>query len=146
MYSGENNPMYGKTLSDKQKQIISDANKGKIVSEETREKIRQANIGRINSNERNIKSGLGIKQAHVNGRYNYKAMAESRKGFHQPESQKQKVAETLADEYDFNDPNGNHIHVVNLRKFCKENNLDQGNMHRVHNELAKQHKGWTKYI
>ena len=48
---GENNPFYGKTLSNEHKKKISETLKGKILSEETRKKIIEAckgnNRGRI---------------------------------------------------------------------------------------------------
>jgi len=59
-----------------------------------------------------------------------------------PQSQKDKVAAPLAKEYTIVDPDGNVFNVVNLTKWCKENNLDQDNMVRVANGKAKQHKGY----
>jgi len=34
------------------------------------------------------------------------------------------------------------MNIVNLRKFCKDNGLDQGNMVKVSQGILKQHKGW----
>jgi len=60
------------------------------------------------------------------------------------ESQKDKVAEKLSREYMITDPQGNIHHIKNLRKFCTENNLDQGNMTKVSNGKKgyNQHKGY----
>ena len=44
--------------------------------------------------------------------------------------QKQRVSESLAKEYKLTDPNGKTFIIKNLRKYCIENNLDQGNMSR----------------
>lgn len=41
----ENNPMYGKKLSEEHKKKISEANKGKIMPEEAKRKISEANKG-----------------------------------------------------------------------------------------------------
>lgn len=86
----------------------------------------------------------GMKAAHANGNYDYKAMAKMRVGFKQPESQKLAVAKALQKEYDFINPEGNIIHIVNLRKFCTDNNLDQGNMTAVYTGRLKRYKKWTK--
>ena len=48
---GEKNPNYGKEISEKQKQKISEANKGKIHSKEHREKIKEATKGQTRSEE-----------------------------------------------------------------------------------------------
>ena len=45
---GENNPNYGKHLSEETKQKIGEANKGKPKSEETRKKMREAKKGENN--------------------------------------------------------------------------------------------------
>tara|TARA_B110000285_G_scaffold142092_1_gene158878 strand:- start:197 stop:715 length:519 start_codon:yes stop_codon:yes gene_type:complete len=64
-------------------------------------------------------------------------------GRKQPQSQKDKVAAALSREYIITDPNGNDSRIVNLTKWCRENGLDQGNMVRVSQGKAKQHKGYT---
>jgi|LULS01.1.fsa_nt_gb hypothetical protein len=63
-------------------------------------------------------------------------------GRKQPQSQKDKVAAALAKEYIITDPDSNEFRVTNLRKWCRENGIDQGNMSRVANGKAKQHKGY----
>jgi hypothetical protein len=40
--------------------------------------------------------------------------------------------------------NNQKIEVFNLRKFCRDNNLDQGAMTRVNNKKQIQHKGYYK--
>ena len=44
--------------------------------------------------------------------------------------------------YTATDPEGNTHEVYNLAKFCREHNLDQGNMVKVSKSKYKQHKGW----
>lgn len=39
-------------------------------------------------------------------------------------------------------PDGEETKVFNLRKFCRENNLDHGNMHSVVTGRCKQYKGY----
>lgn len=53
--SGENNPMFGKILSEETKAKISAVHTGKIVSEETREKISVAHVGKTSSEETRAK-------------------------------------------------------------------------------------------
>jgi len=66
----------------------------------------------------------------------------SRIGFKQPESQKIAVAKALCKKYLITDPTGQQYEIENLQKFCRENNLDQGNMTAVSTGRLKQHKGW----
>jgi hypothetical protein len=87
-------------------------------SEESKKKIGDANRGKKRTEEQKLKQSL------------------SQLGRKQPESQKVKVSEKLSKEYQLTDPNGKNIIVKNLTKFCRENNLDQGNMYR------NQIKGW----
>ena len=60
-------------------------------------------------------------------------------GTKQPESQKIKVAEKLSKRYIITTPNGESFEITNLKKYCRENGLDQGNMSR------NRVKGWTCY-
>jgi len=63
-------------------------------------------------------------------------------GRKQPQSQKDKVAAALSMDYIITYPNGNEISVTNLRQFSIKNNLDQGNLTKVAQGTAKQHKGF----
>lgn len=58
-------------------------------------------------------------------------------GFKQTEHQKKVSAEKLSKNWLITDPHGKTINIKNLRKFCRENNLDQGNMSR------NRVKGWN---
>ena len=60
----------------------------------------------------------------------------SRIGFKQPESQKQKVADKLSKEWSITSPTGEQMVIKNLQKFCRDNELDQGNLSRG------SYKGW----
>jgi hypothetical protein len=42
--------------------------------------------------------------------------------------------------------NDEKIEIFNLRKFCRENNLDQGAMIRVNSGKQIKHKGYFKYV
>ena len=54
---GENNPMYGKTLSKEHRAKLSAANRGKIVSDDTRAKLSAANRGKHLSDDTRAKIG-----------------------------------------------------------------------------------------
>lgn len=64
-------------------------------------------------------------------------------GSKQTEYQKQRAKETMEAAWVVTSPQGVTMNIVNLRKFSKENNLDQGNMVKVSQGILKQHKGWT---
>lgn len=89
-------------------------NLGKKFPLEVREKIRQANLGDKNPNYGKPKSQSFLDK--VSGTYN---------GIVSPEGMV-------------------YNSVKNLRSFCREHNLDSGQMCRVINGKAKSHKGWTR--
>lgn len=91
--------------------------KGHIVSEETRKKIGDANRGKKLTKEHIAKT--------------------RRIGIPQTDYQKQIVRELRQKTYKLTDPSGNTFTITNLSKFCRENNLDQGNMHKG------RVKGWS---
>ena len=72
-------------------------------------------------------------------------MAKKNIGWKQTNYQKQKARETLEREWIVITPKGQSTTIINLRKFCLENGLDQGNMVKVSQGILKQHKGWTCY-
>lgn len=47
-----------------------------------------------------------------------------------------------AKNFTFKSPSGGVVNVFNLRKFCRDNNLDSGEMSKVANGKAIQHKGY----
>jgi len=92
--------------------------------------------------ESNEKNSIKAKQRWAKGVYDVEKLRLSRIGFKQPESQKIAVAKALCRRWEITTPNGEIIIINNLHKFCKENNLDQGNMVKVSQGILKQHKGW----
>ena len=72
-------------------------------------------------------------------------MAKKNVGWKQTDYQKQKARETFECAWIVTPPKGQPINIINLRKFCSENGLDQGNMVKVSQGILKQHKGWTCY-
>jgi hypothetical protein len=56
----------------------------------------------------------------------------------------QNIETSHAKHYRFISPSGEAIDVFNLSKFCRENNLHNGNMTEVALGKKNQYKGWTK--
>ena len=72
--SGENNPMYGKKISEETKNKISESLKGHKVSEETKEKISKSNKGKVKSENhknklRNSHKKKKVIQLSLNGEF-----------------------------------------------------------------------------
>ena len=55
---------------------------------------------------------------------------------------RQKKAARLAKTWTFESPQGKIVQICNLNQFCRENNLDAGNMGKVASGKTKSHKGW----
>lgn len=87
-------------------------------SEESKKKMSEAKKGKKMSEEQKIK------------------ISKSLSGKENTESQKKKVAEKLSKKWMVTNPEGEIIEVINLKKFCLENSLDQGNLSRG------KYKGW----
>ena len=99
-----------------------------------------AMLGKKQSEYQKLRTSMANKGRKLTEEHKAKINPTGRK---QPQSQKDKVAAALSREYIITDPNGNDSRIVNLRKWCSENGLDQGNMVRVSQGKAKQHKGYT---
>jgi hypothetical protein len=54
------------------------------------------------------------------------------------------TAEKLAKEFSLKSPNGEIIYAKNIRKFCRDNNLNAAHIGNVILGKRKSHKGWTK--
>jgi hypothetical protein len=83
-------------------------------------------------------SKKGIKQTpeHIQKR------VDKMTGFKQTQHQKNRARESLEGSWLITNQQGKTFNIVNLRSFCRENNLDQGNMVKVSQGILKQHKGW----
>jgi hypothetical protein len=117
------------------KRIQSLAN-SKPKSEETKEKMRKSQLGKKQTEQSKEKNSKKAKERWQNGVYDAEKLRLSRIGFKQPESQKQKVSDFFSKQWSITTPTGETLIINNLNQFCKENNLDQGNMSRG------KHKGW----
>lgn len=126
--TGNNNPMFGKSQSQKTKDAVSKAQTGRIVSEETRRKMSIAFTGRVMSDASKVKNRQKAIQRHEDGKYDNVDYSAKMLGKKQTDHQKASVAKALAKSYSLTDPSGKTFIITNLRQFCRENGLDQGNM------------------
>lgn len=67
------------------------------------------------------------------------------KGRAKTEKQKSAAKTSNSREFQFVDPSGAAVRVVNLAEFCKTNGLDEACMRHVSKGRNKSHKGWTKW-
>tara|TARA_B110000495_G_scaffold99357_1_gene85927 strand:- start:89 stop:649 length:561 start_codon:yes stop_codon:yes gene_type:complete len=91
---------------------------------EARGKMRKQRIGKKLSNDTKRKISEGNKGRVYKGKYSHEHISRMRK------------------KYAFLDPHGKIVHIENLLKFCRENNLLQSHMHSVYTGARPQHKGW----
>jgi hypothetical protein len=61
------------------------------------------------------------------------------------DEQKRCISEKNSKEFKLINPEGEIIHIKNLTKFAKENNLSIGCLQHVVSGRNKNHKGWKKY-
>ena len=131
---GDKNPMFGRTfnMTEQAKEKISKSmmgkNKGNIPW----------NKGKTDVFDESSKTKMSEKaiSRHKSGLYDYEKLRLSRIGFKQPDSQKQAVSKALSKNWQITSPSGDITIINNLNKFCKDNNLDQGNLSRG------SYKGW----
>jgi group I intron endonuclease len=115
---------YDSVKSGYNSSIGGEGGNGCIRSEETKRKLSESKKGKKFSAEV------------------YKNMAEKRKGFKQPQSQKDKVTAAKSKTWIVTHPNNTEEVVFNLNKFCREHNLSNGNMMNVVSGRQTQHKGY----
>lgn len=95
---------------------------GKIVSDETRKKISDANVGKVAWN-----TGLSMSDK-------TKAKLSASKTGVQCDARKKN--------YTFISPEGNIVNIFGIAKWCKENNMNAGNMVAVSKGRLKSYRGW----
>lgn len=111
---------------------MSEAKKGKTLSEDHKRKISESNMGRKVHDETKQKISAKLK-----GNKNFEGKSHSN-------CTKSILSKQKAKTWDVVDPDGNHITVTNMRKFCLDNNLHHSAMSRVMSGKQKKHKGYTR--
>ncbi len=112
-----------KVLSENGKENVHNLHTPEI-KEKARRRTKEVNTGRVFTDEHKEK------------------IRQKRLGQKQPQSQKDTVREALSKDWIIITPTNNQFQVRNLQKFARENNLDQGNLHKVSTGILKQHKGY----
>ena len=110
--SGKNNPMYGKTMSDKTKEKLRQANIGRIITDEWKEKIGKANIGRKHTDESNEKN----RQAHL-GKKLSDEIIEKRKYSEQKKIRQLLYKKTFGGHFRIEDISINYVHKNKSKSF-----------------------------
>lgn len=111
------------------------------MTPEIREKIGKANKGKSRSKEH--KKAISTAQKGVPKTKEHKRkLSESHKGVRHSEETKKKLSDHFSKEWDITFPDGHQEIIMNLRKFCKENNLNYGNAQHVASGRKKTHKGF----
>jgi hypothetical protein len=118
----------------------------KYVFNENDYYIFKKHIGNPYSPDEEAKRNMSLaKKGKKNSAEHIERARLARIGKKQTEYQKQRARECKESAWVLTTPEGLEINIVNLRKFCIDNGLDQGNMVKVSQGILKQHKGWKCY-
>ncbi len=128
---GELNPMYSKTHTKQAREKISKTHKGRILTKKHKD-----NISKVTKGEHNGMYGKKHSKETI------EKMSISHKNM--TEKTRQKIRESKCKHnYIITTPTGDSIITDNLKKFCRENNLDDGHMYKVLSGKCKHHKNYT---
>lgn len=133
----------GRLLSEEQKRKIGASNIGKVMSEEAKKKISQAHKGKKQSEEHRRNNSLSKKGKIVSEQERIRLAAMCIGRTHTEET-KRKIAEGHAKTWFFISPTGEKVTIVNMNKFCRENDLDHSGMIMVYQGKRNHHKGWRR--
>jgi hypothetical protein len=118
------------------KSIIMTGKKRGEPSVETKEKIRKSNLGKTPWNK-------GKKGLQVHNEETRKQMSKSHTGKKMENSTIEKRTKSICKKtYKVISPEKIEYYINNICEFCRNNNLDSGNMYRVLSGGQKTHKGW----
>lgn len=95
-------------------------------TEKTKLKMSESHIGKSLSEQHKLK------------------LSEAHKDKKLSEQHKLKISEFFSKPFKIKSPQGTVIEEINLRKFCRDNNLSRRSIWRVINNKQKSYKGWTK--
>jgi len=111
------------------------------MAQETKDKISKSNKGKIISKETRKKSSLSHK--------GFKPSQETReklsiinKGKKPHENTVRAASQKSSKKYLMISPDGEEIIIINMRAFCRENNLSLQMMTKVCSKKVASHKGW----
>lgn len=111
------------------------------MSEETKQKLRIAMTGRKATEETRRKSSESHKGFKVTDETK-KKLSEINKGKPTHENTIRAAKEKSCKKYKFLSPEGEEVIIINMAKFCRDNNLWESNMNEVAKGKKLQYKGW----
>lgn len=117
--------------------------RGRKHSDETKEKCRQIWLGKSLSDEHRAKIGRANRGRKHTDEARVKMSAKSRHTCIMTPEQRARAANTRAKEYVVTTPEGDEIRIRNMRKFCRENGLEQALMAAVLRGRQSHHRGYT---
>ena len=116
-YIGENNPNYGKKLSEETKQKIREKITGHIKSVETREKLSKSNKGKFIGNKNPM---FGKHEDHPNAKLNWNKVAEMREMWATGLYTQRQIA------LKFQIKPAHTSHILNNKKWIKKDDTNYG--------------------
>ena len=123
----------GKKHTEETKELMSLVRKGKplgLKTEEHKKKISNSLSGKNHFYYGKKRPEHSLKTSGVNNPFYGKKHDES-------------FIDKMSKIWNFKTPQGEEITIKNLNQFCRENNLNAGNMKMVHNKKRRHHKGYT---
>lgn len=118
--------------SDETKKKMSESQKGKKRTEETKRKLSEINKGKFKGVKRPQYVIDKIKKSNTGKKRSLKSL--------------ENMSNSNSKQWVFFNPNKEKIEIFNLKKFCKDNNLNCGHMCQVFHGRLKSHKGWTQHV
>ncbi|MEA5447582.1 NUMOD3 domain-containing DNA-binding protein [Leptolyngbya sp. CCNP1308] len=119
----------GVPLSEEHKKNIGKAHKGKFRSLEARQKMSKAHIGRTLSEEARQKISESKRGKSIAWKPHSEATIE-------------KIRKVNSKSFRLLSPSGEIVEGSNLREFCRQNDLNPGNMCQLNQGKIKSAKGW----
>lgn len=148
----------GRPLSNEHKRKLSEAGRGRLhtsesrakraaslkghaVSDKTRQAVSHAQLDRKHSAE-HIKKFREAMQGRAPSEETMRAASEASRSRVWSQASRDKLGQSRAKTYRFLSPNDIVYDVTNLRKFCRDHDLNNGAMSQVANGRKPQYKGW----
>jgi len=141
--------------TDEQKRKASERMTGRKLSDETKEKLRIFNTGIVRkpeSEKKRYQKKIGPRppvkeetKRKISQTLTGKFTGENHWSYGKQHSEEH-IAKIVKSCHYFNTPDGTKIKIDNLKRFCRENNLNDTAMYAVSKGNKKQYKGWTKCI
>lgn len=153
---------FGLKATDERRAKISSANKGRRATPEQRKRLSESMAGRDMSKQvaamAEANRGRKMPEQHsqrlrgiwtgrkhsIESRMKMSESAEKRKASDSTRSKMSISMKKISGDkvFRFISPDGDRFDVVNMRQFCKENDLASGHMYNVASGKAAAHKGW----